>query len=503
EALAAARETGDDAAIERMQRDGLLPAASPARGGSFRMVGGVAVLPQGEEEPPPSPAVARVSAAPDTPPTDNVIADDLIVTGSACIGFDCVDGETFGFDTLRLKENNTRIHFEDTSSAPGFATHSWTLEANETASGGAEMFSIRDDDAATTPVRIEGGAPTNSLFVDSAGLVGIGTSAPALRLHLASSNTPAMRLEQTPGGGFGPYTWDVAANESNFFVRDLTAGNRLPLRIRPGAPTSSIDIASDGFVGIGTSAPSAPLHVSRGDGKAEVRVVENSLVNASRTLLTLRNNGPVVAKYVDSNSGTSWVIKQGNGAFVFSNAASGQQELKLNNDSSVEMGVASGNARFRLDPAGNLAITGALAQGSDRAAKSDVRPVNPDEVLAKVVDLPLSTWRYRTDDGGVRHMGPMAQDFAAAFRLGADDRHIALGDVGGVALAAVQALSHRLDARAEEVAALRRRNDELEDRNRALERRDADLERRLQALERESLRAPTSDRPGRTGEREG
>jgi len=43
-------------------------------------------------------------------PNDVVTADDVIIQGSACIGLDCVDNESFGFDTLRLKENNTRIH---------------------------------------------------------------------------------------------------------------------------------------------------------------------------------------------------------------------------------------------------------------------------------------------------------------------------------------------------------------------------------------------------------
>src|SRR5207237_8729340 len=46
---------------------------------------------------------------------DDVISDDLIVQGSACVGLDCVNNESFGFDTVRLKENNTRLQFDDTS----------------------------------------------------------------------------------------------------------------------------------------------------------------------------------------------------------------------------------------------------------------------------------------------------------------------------------------------------------------------------------------------------
>jgi hypothetical protein len=76
-------------------------------------------------------------------------------------------------------------------------------------------------------------------------------------------NTPGLRLEQDSSSGFQAQTWDVAGNEANFFVRSASTGSQLSFRIRPGAPTSSIDIASTGDVGIGTAAPGNPLHVSR------------------------------------------------------------------------------------------------------------------------------------------------------------------------------------------------------------------------------------------------
>lgn len=193
---------------------------------------------------------------------DQVIPDDLIVQGSACIGLDCVNNESFGFDTIRLKENNTRIKFEDTSTSAGFPTHDWQLTANDSASGGAEKFSIEDITAATVPFTIRGSSPSNSIFVDSTGRVGFRTGTPVLDLHVATSNTPAHRFEQTSAGGFTAQTWDIAGNEANFFVRDVTGGSRLPFRIRPGAPTSSIDISANGDVGVGTASPSGKLHLS-------------------------------------------------------------------------------------------------------------------------------------------------------------------------------------------------------------------------------------------------
>lgn len=66
-----------------------------------------------------------------------------------------------------------------------------------------------------------------------------------LDVHANTSNTPGIRLEQNSSGGFSTQIWDMAGNEANFFIRDVTSGSRLPFRIRPGAPTSSVDIGID------------------------------------------------------------------------------------------------------------------------------------------------------------------------------------------------------------------------------------------------------------------
>lgn len=181
---------------------------------------------------------------------DQVFADDLVVQGSGCFGFDCVNGESFGFDTIRLKENNTRIGFDDTSASGGFPANDWQIEANESASGGKNSFSILDVTGAKTPFRIEAGARTNALYVASTGRIGVGTSTPVLDVNIKTGNTPAVRLEQDATSGFTAQTWDMAGNEANFFIRDVTSGSRLPFRIRPGAPTSSIDIQNDGTIKI-------------------------------------------------------------------------------------------------------------------------------------------------------------------------------------------------------------------------------------------------------------
>jgi len=102
---------------------------------------------------------------------DQVIDDDLIVVGSNCVGLDCVANESFGFDTLRFRENNTRIRFDDTSTSAGFPSNDWGLQANETASGGANRFMLVDETAGRVPFSVYAGAPANALVVTAAGEV--------------------------------------------------------------------------------------------------------------------------------------------------------------------------------------------------------------------------------------------------------------------------------------------------------------------------------------------
>ena len=81
---------------------------------------------------------------------------------------------------------------------------------------------------------------------------------------------------------------------------------------------------------------------------------------------------------------------------------------------------------------------------SARAKKTAVESVNSPDVLERVEDLDVNTWELDHQDDG-RHMGPMAEEFAAAFELGDGDDHIATVDADGVALAAIQGLADRLD----------------------------------------------------------
>ena len=177
---------------------------------------------------------------------DDVVLDDLIINGSGCLGLDCNNGESFGFDTLRLKENNLRIRFVDTSSTGSFPTNDWQLVANDSANGGDEHFSIEDVDGQVTPFSVRKGAAAHALYVAERG-IGMGTNQPEQAVHVSTSDTPVVRLEQTAAAGWPDYSWEVGANESSFFVRDESTST-IPFRIVPGADSDTFVIEAGGDV---------------------------------------------------------------------------------------------------------------------------------------------------------------------------------------------------------------------------------------------------------------
>lgn len=111
-----------------------------------------------------------------------------------------------------------------------------------------------------------------------------------------------------------------------------------------------------------------------------------------------------------------------------------------------------------------LSTAGAWTNNSDVERKRDLEPVDGRAVLTALVAVPMTEWSYDDEGEGVRHIGPMAQDFHAAFGLGDSDRHIATVDADGVALAAIQGLHALLVERDATIA-------DLEDRLAALEAR--------------------------------
>jgi hypothetical protein len=104
---------------------------------------------------------------------------------------------------------------------------------------------------------------------------------------------------------------------------------------------------------------------------------------------------------------------------------------------------------------------------SDRNAKKDFAAVDSRAVLEKLAALPITQWHYRwEEEGATPHIGPMAQDFKAAFYPGRDDKSITTQEADGVALAAIQGLNQKLT---EELKRRDAENTELKERLSRLE----------------------------------
>jgi len=233
--------------------------------GSFTVVNGAVVSPDAVERSLAVRLPPRVAA-------NTFFADDVSAQGGVCAGLDCGGGETYGVASAKLKENNTRLKFEDTSASAGFATTDWQLSANDTFSGGANKFFVEDLTAGTVPLLIEGGTPNNALYLDSTGRIGLRTSTPARDLTISAPVTTIIRMEQSTT----PFqAWDVVANDNNFYVRDVNHEQN-PFIIKTSAPYNSLVIDATGRIGLGVASPLYQIHHSSG-----ARLDAGNWVNAS------------------------------------------------------------------------------------------------------------------------------------------------------------------------------------------------------------------------------
>jgi hypothetical protein len=325
-----ARQAGDLGAIEKLVAEGKLPGERSVKSGTFRIQGKGSVVD---------------STVPEEHSTKDVLHyDDVIITGSLCVGFDCANGESFGYSTIKLKENNLQLHFEDTS-VGSFPTGDWKIQINDTTSGGASYFTVWDINGGRRVATFEAGAPSHSLYVEDYGRVGLGTSIPYVELHIVDGDSPTIRLDQDGSSGWTAQRWDLCGNETNFFIRDVTNGSKLCFRIQPNTPSNTLCMRSTGYVGIGTWSPSTILDIE----------------DTEAVILSLNNT-----------SGADWRFNSANnGTFRFSDEGDSDVEFILNRD-------------------GDLTITGDLtANGStfpDYVFEPDYSLMPLDELAAFIAE---------------------------------------------------------------------------------------------------------------------
>ncbi len=158
---------------------------------------------------------------------------------------------------------------------------------------------------------------------------------------------------------------------------------------------------------------------------------------------------------VACNNNNCWVARATGGVYFYTNAG-------LTSGMYLSVGGSSWNAV------------------SDRERKENFAPVDVQELVARLAEVPITTWNYKSQDAAVRHIGPMAEDFnALTDGLGGEgEDYINILDADGVALAAIQGLYQLVQEQAAQIAALQQQN--------------ADLEARLAVLEGTTQRCPSN-----------
>jgi hypothetical protein len=214
-------------------------------------------------------------------------------------------------------------------------------------------------------------------------------------------------------------------------------------------------VNATGGVGIGTNNPAGyQLRVvasgsgvrgetSNGSAWAVSGVNTGTSGNGSGVLgVTASTQGYGVAGSATASGGVGvlgYASNAGGYGVVAGNTAGGQALLVQGT------GSVSGRV-INSDVGGYLSSGGQWVNKSDRAAKAGFQTLDVGHILNEVVAMPVTRWFYKAEGDGIHHIGPVAQDFHAAFGLGSDDKSIGTVDEGGVALAAIQGLNKKLEA---------------------------------------------------------
>lgn len=310
-----------------------------------------------------------------------------------------------------------------------------------------------------------GGLNTNSDLADTIGGGQLNyTSGIYSTVNGGLSNLATNNYATVAGGNgniSGGYASTVPGGNQNYARGDYSfaAGNQA-YAINPGcfvwadsensrfASTANDQflIRAEGGVGINNNSPAASLDVSGtvhfegvngwdvNNGEGDFRVGGNTY----RFKMGVATNG--------SGAGDVWMRAQGGTGRVFLKTPGGTT-IFSNEGQTSGVSLAAGS--------------GAWSNLSDRNTKENFAAVDAQEILQRVAALSLSTWNYKSQEKAIRHIGPMAQDFASAFQVGEDDRHITTIDSEGVALAAIKGLNEKVES---ENTALRAENAELKAR---------------------------------------
>jgi hypothetical protein len=333
-------------------------------------------------------------------------------------------------------------------------------------SGPQSFIGAGSDNVISAERAFIGGGSVNSVISSTTGVIGAGSGnhmlhAPSGFIGAGGGNTITGAVDAAIGGGGG----NTIGTGASYGVIVGGDGNAIAAR--------SIGEALDGFIGGGLHNTVNGTGAVVGGGYGNIASGDYATIPGG-----YRNLASGRASFAAGSS--SYAVTPG--SFVWSdyNTTSAHVISTRPNEFLVR---ATGGVEFFTNAAQTTGVvlapgSGTWSSASDRALKDDVAPLDDGAILARLASLPLAEWSYRSERG-VRHIGPMAQDFYAAFHVGEDDRHIATIDEDGVALSALKALRAENGALKREIALARAESA-------ATERQVDNLLARLSAFEKAS-----------------
>lgn len=417
-----------------------------------------------------------------------------------------------GTRTVLPRQKIQGVPYAQYATRAGAADSAWSLFGNAAGSGSfigttnSEALELRVNGArvlrvepGTTTANHIGGSPANAIVPQFGGtLSGVTIAGGGVAGNDPFTNTPDNNVVTADFGtvsggkgnqaGLGASVAGGRQNSANAVAgRDGFIGGGYVNVVSSeggviGGGTLNEVTGDFGFVGGGFRNKASSETATVAGGRDNVASSNNAAVLAGSGN-TASGNGAVTVGGLNNSAESTTSFAAGynahsrhSGAFVLADLSEPEFASTRENEFSVR---ATGGTRIvtAVNPttgAPTAGVTlnpgdGAWSTLSDRNAKENIKALDTRAVLERLLRVPVSQWNLKAQSPAVQHVGPMAQDFYAAFGLGVDERHINSSDADGVAFAAIQGLAGMVQEQRQQLDTLKKQNDNLQARLAALE----------------------------------
>jgi hypothetical protein len=407
------------------------------------------------------------------------------VTGRNLSGGPGLQSMVTGNSVAPLKVNSSaKVQNLNADLLDGFdSARFWQLGGNTGTTSGTDFLGTADNQALELKVNGQ-----RALRVEPT------TSTPNMIGGYAGNSVDAGHLGSVIAGGGSTGTGNANHVENDYDFIGAGLKNQVGTSSAGGASavvagTGNIASGGSAFIGAGgdnqatanyATVVSGQFNAASGLHSAVVGGLSNT---ASGSRAVVAGGGGNTASAPSSFAAGASAVADDTGAFVWSdgNFDNGSGSAAIHSPANDSFTAhATGGFNLWTNSSGGLTGCGIVAGGgtmvcsSSRTVKNDFAPVDRTQVLKRLARIPITTWHYKSEKAGARHIGPMAQDFARAFHFGQGNTGIAMVDADGISLAAIQGLYRQNQALNGKLAGLERQNRALSARLTRLEHAESE-----------------------------